>query len=1026
MIKEIKYTGITTRPSDMECADGELAAAVNVANKDGSLYAIPAPTVLFTLDAGYQLLYIHNGSSFTNYVVLSPDCKLKALNNTQEYLDFALDTGNFGGIINIQSIGNTLVLLCENGIHYILYKDNDYKYLGQKPPQMNITFDLYGRLARSAKWDVTAPEDINTTDLQHLLSEKNQSELTADILAKVNKFIQEKGFDKGRFIFPFFVRYAYRMYDGSYIMQSAPVLMLPSSYIAPSVPIYEVDGRTFSLRVCAISSKLQIRSIACDWPSLSKWKDIITGVDVFISAPIYNYNQNGAIKSLESFTGPGRYTPANFGIFGLQSYQNGLFDKHYFSQAYEAAKTFDSYSPQDEPDPEEDLPDKSGFTPEIQFSLPSVSFDDLKDNIRNCSLFYKLCSMKFQDDSNYLEDFNVNADTLNTLELQSRLEDDYYSHDTLKAKYAYTYNARLNLANLSRTLFDGFPAQTICEYTQPTDGNEYIYDIYTYIREVDKNIIIKRVSSVNMGLFGAYLYYPNPKAYKMVIVRHTNPDIPTPPDPGEITTFDIQANAMVSSIGEGEEQKMYWTISLNTIPDGIISNTGLSIDGYIEFSPPIGGGHFEGHIEKGSEIVRINTGFPYIEGVDTMSFANLNVVADNPYYKAGKVSFNYPSAINVLSLSDSKVAPRTEYTTVELTPHAGLNGAYYFGAFAELKWTSGDPGITASEDKETVMPNKLYTSEVENPFIFPVTSINTIGAGEILGICSATKALSEGQFGQFPLYAFTSEGIWALEITQSGSFMAKQPVTRDVCNNPHSITQTDGAVAFTTEQGIMLLSGSESLCISDMLAGEISPKNIIQYHDFFRAAGIPLLDFDYLPFQDYIKDCRIAYDYPNSRIIVFNPSADQKYAYVFSVKTRTWTTIEHNYIDTLNNYPDSYITTSDNTVTIIAEVNRSFSGVKGVIVSRPMKLDFPDVLKTVDTLIHRGIFAWDRVKSMIFASRDNINFFPLASSTNAEIRRIHGTPYKYFIFAISIDFDSGHSLPGSSVSYTNKYTDKLR
>ena len=69
------------------------------------------------------------------------------------------------------------------------------------------------------------------------------------------------------------------------------------------------------------------------------------------------------------------------------------------------------------------------------------------------------------------------------------------------------------------------------------------------------------------------------------------------------------------------------------------------------------------------------------------------------------------------------------------------------------------PTASPREQRIIDLPNKIYTSEINNPFHFPVLGINTIGTGTILGISSAVKALSEGQFGQFPLYAFTSEGV---------------------------------------------------------------------------------------------------------------------------------------------------------------------------------------------------------------------------------------------------------------------------
>ena len=117
------------------------------------------------------------------------------------------------------------------------------------------------------------------------------------------------------------------------------------------------------------------------------------------------------------------------------------------------------------------------------------------------------------------------------------------------------------------------------------------------------------------------------------------------------------------------------------------------------------------------------------------------------------------------------------------------------------------------------MPNKIYTSEVNNPFYFPLAGINTVGTGEIVGIRSTTKALSQGQFGQFPLYAFSSDGIWALQLSDAGLYSSIQPISRDVCNNPDSITQLDSSIVFSTERGLKLLQGSDISLLSSSLEG---------------------------------------------------------------------------------------------------------------------------------------------------------------------------------------------------------------
>ena len=60
MIKEIKYKGFTATPSDYECPDGELDAAINLVPDNGELEAVRGGEVVISdLEEGDQVMMIH-------------------------------------------------------------------------------------------------------------------------------------------------------------------------------------------------------------------------------------------------------------------------------------------------------------------------------------------------------------------------------------------------------------------------------------------------------------------------------------------------------------------------------------------------------------------------------------------------------------------------------------------------------------------------------------------------------------------------------------------------------------------------------------------------------------------------------------------------------------------------------------------------------------------------------------------------------------------------------------------------------
>lgn len=89
--------------------------------------------------------------------------------------------------------------------------------------------------------------------------------------------------------------------------------------------------------------------------------------------------------------------------------------------------------------------------------------------------------------------------------------------------------------------------------------------------------------------------------------------------------------------------------------------------------------------------------------------------------------------------------------------------------------------IPEVKNPEEYVPGKLRVSAVYNPFSFPQTNTYTISSGSVLGMAAATAALSQGQYGEFPLYVFTTDGIWALRQGSGDILYASQsPVNREV------------------------------------------------------------------------------------------------------------------------------------------------------------------------------------------------------------------------------------------------------
>lgn len=393
----------------------------------------------------------------------------------------------------------------------------------------------------------------------------------------------------------------------------------------------------------------------------------------------------------------------------------------------------------------------------------------------------------------------------------------------------------------------------------------------------------------------------------------------------------------------------------------------------------------------------------------------------------------------------------THYVEYRMEPCPTMNGAYTTGKLEntnlhplpeeydshESYTPPPDPSQLTPEQSLVPYANKIYTADVANPYRFPASGIVTVGVGTILGLQSATAALSQGQFGQFPLYIFATDGVWALSVSDTGTYTNVHPVSRDVCVNRHSVTSLDNAVVFATDRGLFMVQGSNVRCITDDIASQypFDIDNLPSFSDLLTAAGWTNPPCQVYDFKHFMDGCQVIYDYHHQRIIVFNPSTSTgpnsvityiyNYAYVYSLKTGTWGLTESNLLYRLNSYPEAWAVNQSNQIVNFSANESDTDHRKAILLTRPLKLGDGDTLKSLRTLVQRGVFQRGDVQTALYASRDLYSWQLVASSVDHFIRNLRGTPYKYFRVAAFTELDGSKSLYGAEVDVEPRHTSRI-
>ena len=959
MQQSIRYKGLSLTPDEMAVENGALSLCGNLELHDGALRpAIVSGTPLsqhLTVNGEVaKILYVHETGSYHHLIAIASSSiywfmQDGTLGSSTPIKSFDYEST----VLSINSIGNTLIIVATDGIHYAMWESNgqsssDYSYKGQKPPFLELSFffdpknkpedyELGGINTKGSKegfYDAFQQTTYSCGDVFNKVNgnfftsgdqvanikDDKQSDITQSIYALVNR-TNNLIAKQGRFYASFFIRYCYRMFDGSMIMHSSPVfipIQVPNSYSVYSANISfpsenyknlivtgaEVgweDSLTFN-RKDAKENVIEASISKCtfmyvphnvalsyalqgDIDELKRWKDIIKSIDIFITPPVTNVDTSAKISVLEM-------CQPNYVLNG-----KNVGDYHWTS---DKGKSYGMVSVR--------FPKKSDDDYNNQLSSAGNG-DTSEANDQNISAFYKICSLPIDNLTKVdNKELPVDKAAVYQVSLQEQMQDDYKTHNFLTAKGSYVYNHRLNLFGVQEHLMSGFSRKVMFP-----KGN--------YLRKV--------------GLFNSQLMIK-----KIVTELHTT------------------------------------------------------------------------------------SGTKYVENVLEEDFND----RIEPFMLANLVKYYPDSRAKKMVFFCTTVDSAYVIYAFPLKECEELNGAMHMGNFTEEITPYIVTSYNYSVDDVVDMSNKIYTSESDNAFYFPLNGINTVGIGTIQGIASTTRALSQGQFGQYPLMAFSTDGIWAMEVSSKGTYSSIHPISREVCSNPKSITQLDQSVIFATNRSLSRIAESQVVSMSDVLDGpgfNIS-GSLGKFLNFFvdaegdsesvktiKAQMRQLIDFTSSPIE-FFQHCQVIYDYKNSRIFCLDvtqtsrASTADTVGLCYSIKDNAWSTfLIKNVLTAINSYPHPYIQYRDGSVMVLDKGYdyEDPTEYHGIIVTRTLKFDEENAPDAITGYIH-SLTSGSIPIMWLYGSNDNQNWHYIGRLGGMKSSYMATHSYRFFRIALYLKMKS--------------------
>lgn len=219
------------------------------------------------------------------------------------------------------------------------------------------------------------------------------------------------------------------------------------------------------------------------------------------------------------------------------------------------------------------------------------------------------------------------------------------------------------------------------------------------------------------------------------------------------------------------------------------------------------------------------------------------------------------------------------YAIRQLTPAVNNNFAYYIVPdqgkalshdtlrYTPISYNRDVLLYDISAPRRAYFHNQVIVSQPNNPFDFDFANTYAIGSDDstVLALQSAAIEMSDAKYGEYPLYAFTTDGIYALQSGENTLYSSVLPINYDKITNKDALAINYNLV-YITSKGVHILNGKGSTLISaplNDLAGHplsllnevklLNPESfneVVLYHEPSSKAYIYNLDFGYWSTRD--------------------------------------------------------------------------------------------------------------------------------------------------------------------------------
>ena len=881
----IPILGLTASGEARAMRDGECCVLHNMTVDSGGVKVVAKPAEGVEKNASEYREFYHARAK--QWLSLNSG---KVYNATGQQVNI-VDKQSDGYVQSLEFMGNIVVMYCrDNSVRYAIY-DAGYRYLGRLPELPRLGISVKPVHVTTLTTEAYYVDGVETAAGDEALKWANASKGYFDeCLSGL--------YQQGAFVDRTLVRMAARLFDGSYVAFSPIYYVQDSDELIENIGYYWLgtyksigrDNRNFvscprirnatnrSNFFTSVRGFIPKFTMECE---LSRWRDVIAAIDVFATPSIMGYESVAKELTQEKKAVNGTWTTIT------------------------TQNSFERYKP------------KSGAK--------------IREEVSKASLFYRIAEYDLEGK----EVWRLEETSPSQLAVQKALPLNGNPHELSSGVCRYLYNNKMHLAGVTERFRDGnsvmdVPGKTAKQIVQ-------MMQIVTIAADGGEKKVV--TTTKNPLLFqkrqGEYyltplLHYPDARAKNIRLyaayVNETGASTAIVRRDFPLTAHDTLNEAYyLAEASTGENYKTEITEAI----DDVRVEVGTGGNGN-NFLAAIKDKYTDRNDYSGTfSFVCKGSGSSLGDWDLTVKFDDRNE-SEAPVYGVSVLSYGlrmFVGETEITPLDELGGKYNDKFTKGdEITVRLALDNESFAGIDA-IKvggegWVSSLPEVeetyngqellsftvsNVTDDRIHTREGVMRVSEVDNPMCFPAKSTYAFDT-DIVAVCSNAVAASQGQFGQHPLYVFTKSGVWLMSVDASGagSYLSQVPCSREICSNGKGVTATAMGVVFPTKRGLMVMSGTEAVNISQGLGGLSTPELRVSGDAIERICGIVGKGYlnSRVAFVDYLADAFTAFDHRAELLYVCNGNYD--YVYVYNPVSSAWSSADGCYFTTVP-YPEKLI-----------------------------------------------------------------------------------------------------------------------